>query len=157
MGMATGGGITASSELGRGAAFIVTLPAAQTCYGENLMTQSNILIIEDDRKLAEIYSVALQSVGFETKVINDGRKVFEALAETLPTIIILDLHLPHVSGLDILQQLQADDRLSDTRIIVATADARAGDMLRDTADLILLKPVSIEQLIGLARRLTQPE
>ncbi|HEX9923679.1 MAG TPA: response regulator [Anaerolineae bacterium] len=121
------------------------------------MTQTNILIIEDDRKLAEIYSVALQSVGFETKIVNDGRKVFEALAEQLPGIIILDLHLPHVSGLDILNQLQADERLNDTRIIVATADARAGDMLRDTADLILLKPVSIEQLISLARRLTQPE
>jgi two-component system, cell cycle response regulator DivK len=121
------------------------------------MTQTNILIIEDDRKLAEIYSVALQSVGFETKVVNDGRKVFEALADTLPAIIILDLHLPHVSGLDILQQLQADDQLKDTHIIVATADARAGDMLRDTADLILLKPVSIEQLIGLAKRLTQPK
>jgi two-component system cell cycle response regulator DivK len=121
------------------------------------MTQTNILIIEDDRKLAEIYSVALQSVGFETRVVNDGRKVFEALTEVLPNIIILDLHLPYVSGLDILEQLQADKRLKDTRIIVATADARAGDMLRDTADLILLKPVSIDQLIGLATRLSQSE
>ena len=121
------------------------------------MTQTNILIIEDDRKLAEIYSVALQSAGFETKVVNDGRKVFEALAEELPSIIILDLHLPHVSGLDILQQLQADERFNGIRIIVATADARAGDMLRDTADLILLKPISIDQLISLANRLSQPE
>jgi two-component system cell cycle response regulator DivK len=121
------------------------------------MTQTHILIIEDDRKLAEIYSVALQSVGFETKVVNDGRKVFEALTGELPRIIILDLHLPHVSGLDILRQLQADDRLRATRIIVATADARAGDMLRDTADLILLKPVSIDQLISLANRLSQPD
>jgi CheY-like chemotaxis protein len=68
-------------------------------------------------------------------------------------IIVLDLHLPHVSGKEILKQIQADERLKNTRVIVATADARTGEMLHKTADLVLLKPVSINQLIGLANRL----
>lgn len=117
------------------------------------MSQTYALIIEDDRKQADIFALALQTADFKTKVITDGQKALEALTTESPDIIVLDLHLPHVSGTEILKHIQADERLKSTRVIVTTADAQVGELLHKTADLVLLKPVSIDQLIGLANRL----
>ena len=63
---------------------------------------------------------------------------------------MLDLHLPHVSGPDILRHIRVDARLTETRVIVATAHARIAESIRREADLVLLKPISFSQLRDLA-------
>jgi len=63
------------------------------------------------------------------------------------------MHLPHVSGKQILGQIQADERFAQTRVIIATADALIAEDLRDDTDLVLLKPVSVTQLRDMASRL----
>lgn len=110
------------------------------------------LIIEDEPKLAEIFSLALRK-DFEIQVVNDGQSALDRLAEIIPAIILLDLHLPQVSGEDILRHIKADERLSQSRVIVTTADALMAEGLRDEADIILLKPISVSQLSDLANRL----
>lgn len=117
------------------------------------MTNSLALIIEDDPKLAHIFSLALQSVQFETEIIQDGEDALNRLAEITPAVVVLDLHLPRVSGRDILRQIRADERLAKTRIMIATADALMAEKLRGEADLVLLKPISVGQLRDLAQRL----
>jgi CheY-like chemotaxis protein len=119
------------------------------------MTKPLALIVEDDRKLADIFSITLRS-DFEVVVATDGQTALDRLAELVPDLIILDIHLPHVSGLDILRQIRADQRLAATRVIVATADGLRGVDLQGMADLTLLKPVSPMQLHNLAMRL-RPE
>ena len=68
----------------------------------------------------------------------------------MPDVVVLDLHLPRVAGMDILHQIRADERLTGTRVIVATAHPRMAESLRDEADLVLLKPISFSQLRDLA-------
>ncbi len=111
------------------------------------------LIIEDDIPHANLFSEALQKAGFEIEVIRDGQVAISRLAEITPALVVLDLHLPHVSGADILKHIRADARLAKTRVVVASADPQMASMLRDKADLVLIKPISYFQLKELAVRM----
>jgi len=111
------------------------------------------LIIEDDEFLSEIFSKALQSAEFETEVIRDGQFAMTRLGETTPDVVVLDLHLPHVSGRDILRHIRSTPHLTATRVMVATADPLMAEFLRDEANLVLIKPISFTQMRELAMRL----
>lgn len=112
------------------------------------------LVVEDDTDLSTIFASALKSAGFEeVEVINDGGKALARLAEIIPHIVILDLHLPHLSGANALRQIHADRRLIDTRVVICTADAAMANELSKQADLVLLKPVMFSQMRDLAIRL----
>lgn len=111
------------------------------------------MIIEDDPKLATIFSTAFERADFQTEIIQDGRLATERLAASIPEIVILDLHLPFVSGTDLLSQIRADERLAGTQVIVVTADFFKAEALRDKADLVLVKPIGFIQLQNLANNL----
>jgi two-component system phosphate regulon response regulator PhoB len=111
------------------------------------------VIIEDDEFLVEIFSKALQAAEFQIEVIHDGQAALHRLNQITPNIIILDLHLPCVSGQDILRHIRAAAHLSQTRVMIATADHLTAELLRSQADLVLLKPVSFSQVRDLANRL----
>ena len=117
------------------------------------MAKPFVLIVEDDPKLSDIFSVSLQSVGFDTEMIADGKVAISRLTEIVPTIVLLDLNLPGASGQEVLKNIRADERLDKTRVILATADAGLADMIRHEADFVLLKPISPLQLRELASRL----
>lgn len=116
------------------------------------MSNPLALIVEDEQVLAEIFSIALQGAGFTTESVLDGQAAMDRLAEISPALVVLDLHLPGVSGPEILRRIRADDRLAQTRLIIVTADASKADSLQGEADLILLKPVGVSQLRDLAAR-----
>jgi two-component system cell cycle response regulator DivK len=112
------------------------------------------LIIEDDEDLAEIFAEALRGVGFEVEQVADGKAAQERIrGEALPYLVLLDMHLPHISGADLLVEMKSDDRFSDTTIIITTADARMGESYGDQADFVLIKPISFVQLRDLTARL----
>lgn len=111
------------------------------------------LIVEDDNDLAIIFSMALQEAGFETQIVRAGDTALMWLSSSIPEIVVLDLHLPRVSGDTILKQIRADARLANTKVIITTADPRMAETLEDKADLVLLKPVGFSQLRDLATRL----
>ncbi len=117
------------------------------------MTKPLALVIEDDPDLSEIFSRTLRSGGFDTETIRDGQDALQRLNGTPPALILLDLHLPHVDGVTILQHIRAREAYAKTAVIVASADARQAEELHIQADLVLLKPVSIDQLRQLAQRL----
>jgi len=110
------------------------------------------LIIEDDAYLSEIYSAALSKAGFKIEVAREGQAARTQLAALLPRLVILDLHLPRVSGKDLLKEIRADQRLANTKIIVVTGDTQAALTVQTEADLVLVKPVSYIQLRDLAVR-----
>ena len=118
------------------------------------MENSNLaLIIEDEDDLAEIFSEALAAAGYETQTVNDGNQALAELEKITPGIIILDLHLPGVDGGKILNSIQADERLENTRVVVTSADAAFADALRDQVDMVLLKPITFSQLRDITSRL----
>ena len=117
------------------------------------MNKQFALIIEDDDGQSIIFSEALKAGGFETEIIRDGASAIKRLSTTVPKVVVLDMHLPHVAGVDVLRQIRADARLAKTRVIVATADAAMAQEIREQADLVLVKPISFRQLRDLAARM----
>ena len=99
------------------------------------------MIIEDDEYLAKIFTMALEQAKFETETIMRGHTAQIRLKEATPDLVILDLHLPQVSGEELLRQIHNDPRLANTKVMLATADALRAERLRGQADLVLLKPI----------------
>lgn len=119
------------------------------------MTKPLALIVEDDPGLSQIFSMALQD-DFDTEAVSDGYAAQARLAQVVPAVVVLDLHIPGPSGATIFDLLRGDARFAKTRTIVSTADANEAELLRDRADIVLLKPVSPIQLRELASRLFKP-
>ena len=114
------------------------------------------IIIEDDKNTADIFSAALETSGFETEIIRDGRVAQDRLNEKVPFLVVLDLHLPNITGDKLLDQLIRDERFEDTFVIIASADARLAkyqQYKKDEKLFTLLKPVSFDQLSFLSARL----
>ncbi len=120
------------------------------------MKESNNLplaiVIEDDPIQADVFANALKMAKFETEVIMDGAEAKLRLTEVKPTIIVLDLHLPSVSGKEILEYIRSTDHLLATPVFLTTADGSLAALLNDSATLTLLKPISFIQLKVLAER-----
>jgi CheY-like chemotaxis protein len=108
------------------------------------------LVIEDNEDQADILSKALQTAGFETEAIHDGDEAVARLAVVVPDLVLLDLHLPGVSGTGILLEIRADPRLVNTRVVIATVEPQMAEVLRDKADRILAKPIEFGELYDLA-------
>lgn len=117
------------------------------------MSGLHALVVEDDQDLARLFAIALEDAGFSTTVMFAGDAALAHLETAVPDLLVLDLYLPHVSGIDILQQIRKDKRFARTRVIVVTAGVRAAEMLQDQADLVLVKPLDFAQLRDLAVRL----
>ena len=109
-------------------------------------------IVEDYEDTVTIFQWALERAGYEVEVAKDGATAQKRLTEIIPDLIVLDLHMPLVTGDILLQQIRSDERLSNTRVFLATADANMAAQLRDQAELVLLKPISLSQLQNLAER-----
>ncbi len=111
------------------------------------------LIIEDDEDLSFIFAEAMRVAGYEPEIIRDGQAALNRLAQVTPAVIVLDLHLPHVAGTDILKQIRSTDQLKKVRVVIATADARLAEQADRQADFVLIKPISFSLLRDLAARL----
>ncbi|VAW43097.1 hypothetical protein MNBD_CHLOROFLEXI01-1749 [hydrothermal vent metagenome] len=116
-------------------------------------TKEKALIIEDDPDLVYIFARALELSGYQTQTVSDGVSALALLEQMVPDIVVLDLHLPEVSGSKILAAIRANKYLANTKVVLATADHLTAESLRDDADLVLLKPISFKQLRDLSGRL----
>lgn len=109
-------------------------------------------IIEDNPDAVEIFRGALERAGYEVNIALDGAVAQKQLDEIVPDLIVLDIHMPHVSGDILLKQIRSDKRLKNSRVFLATADANMASHLRDQAEIVLLKPIGFSQLKDLAER-----
>lgn len=111
------------------------------------------LLVEDDPMLANIFNTCVQKAGFDTIVASDGGKAVALLETITPELFVLDLHVPIYSGDQIIDRIKENRRFDNSRIILATADARMADLLRGRVDFVMDKPVSSRQLLRLIERL----
>jgi diguanylate cyclase (GGDEF)-like protein len=115
------------------------------------------LIIEDDRDVAALFRHVMDLAGFQTEVVFHGQAAIERLSNSQPDITLLDLNLPGVSGNQILESIRKDERLNHTKVVVITAYAHIASGLSIEPELVLLKPISIEQLTTLVDRICLSE
>lgn len=111
------------------------------------------LIVEDDRDIVALFRHVLDVAGYHTEIVLDGKDAMERLGSLTPNIVLLDLQLPRMSGIDILKNMRDDERLKGVPVVVITAYAPYADSLPVEPDLLLLKPVDINQLSNLVQRL----
>jgi two-component system phosphate regulon response regulator PhoB len=114
------------------------------------MVQPRILIIEDERALTEVLTYNLQREGFETIVANDGQEGLRKAQILLPDVILLDLMLPILNGLEVCRELRAGERTRTIPIVMLTAKAEETDQVVGFslgADDYVTKPFSVKVLV----------
>jgi DNA-binding response OmpR family regulator len=125
--------------------------AGKAVYRELNMNQARILVVEDEPSIREVVSLYLSRAGYQVTVVNDGQAALESLSGQLPDLVVLDLMLPEVDGLEITRWLR---ERGDTPIIMLTARREERDRivgLEMGADDYVVKPFSPQELVSRVR------
>ena len=111
----------------------------------------NILVVEDDPDIKELISFNLSNQGHQVFEANNGELGIEKAREKLPDLILLDLMLPGIHGLDVCRIIKADQETKDIPIIMVTAMGQEEDIVKGLetgADDYITKPFSIKVLLA---------
>jgi two-component system, OmpR family, alkaline phosphatase synthesis response regulator PhoP len=111
----------------------------------------NIVIIEDDKDVIDVVRYFLEKEHYRVHVAEDGLTGIELATRISPSLILLDLMLPKMNGLEVCKKLRADGRLSNVPIIMVTAKGEVTDKIRGLeigADDYVTKPFSPHELIA---------
>jgi two-component system phosphate regulon response regulator PhoB len=114
------------------------------------MTRPRILIIEDERALTEVLTYNLQREGYETILAHDGQEGLRKAQTLLPDLILLDLMLPVLNGLEVCRELRSGERTRAIPIVMLTAKAEETDQVVGFslgADDYVTKPFSVKVLL----------
>jgi two-component system, OmpR family, phosphate regulon response regulator PhoB len=114
------------------------------------MSKQTVLIVEDEPSLVEVLSYNLEKEGFEVLTANNGRDGLERARAALPDLVILDLMLPLIDGLQVCAQLRGDARTQGIRVLMLTARSEETDEVvgfNVGADDYVTKPFKVRPLI----------
>lgn len=109
-----------------------------------------VLIVEDDRDLSDVLDFNLRKEGFDTAIALSGARALACLRDSPPDLVVLDLMLPDISGLEVCRSLRADPELRHTPVMVVTARSNESDRLEGLecgADDYIVKPFSVRELV----------
>ena len=110
-----------------------------------------IWYVEDDSAIRDIGMYALDSAGFKTRGFEDGLSCYEALKNEKPDLIILDVMLPNMDGIELLTKIRQSMEYRDIPIILATAKGQEYDRIRGFdlgADDYIVKPFSVMEMVS---------
>ena len=120
---------------------------------ENEAPTGRVLVVEDDQDIADVLRRTLRQEGHEVRSAGDGEQALTAAAEFMPDLVILDLGLPKLDGVEVLRRLRSDD---DVPVLILTARSDLEDRVEglDTgADDYLVKPFERQELLARMRAL----
>ena len=110
---------------------------------------SKIFCVEDDANIRELVLYTLNATGFEAKGFESGTELFERIKEELPDLVLLDIMLPGMDGMEILEILKKD--YNDLPVIMVTAKSDQIDKIKgldNGADDYITKPFDIMELVS---------
>lgn len=113
-----------------------------------------IFCVEDDASIRDIEVYALRSTGFEARGFADGDSFLNALAQETPELVVLDVMLPGMDGLELLRRMKASPALRDIPVVMATAKDAEYDKIQGLdqgADYYLTKPFGVMELVSCVR------
>jgi two-component system response regulator MprA len=117
-----------------------------------LVASGQVLLVDDDRALREAVARALRLEGFEVTLAVDGPEALELAATSPPDMVVLDVAMPSLSGLDVCRRLR--DRGARSSVLMLTAKDAIGDRVAGLdagADDYLVKPFSLDELLARVR------
>ena len=109
-----------------------------------------VLVVEDNELNLKLFCDLLRAHDYETEPVRDGREAVERAHGFGPDLVIMDIQLPHVSGLELIERLKADEALRTIPIMAVTAYAAKGDEERIRAagaEGYVSKPISVMRFI----------
>lgn len=115
-----------------------------------------ILIVEDNELNLKLFCDLLRAHSYAVEPVRDGREAVARARDFAPDLVIMDIQMPHVSGLELIEQLKAEDELRDAPILAVTAYAARGDeeRIRDAgAEGYVSKPISVMKFVEAVRGL----
>jgi CheY-like chemotaxis protein len=117
--------------------------------------RTRVLITEDDKEMARAIERVIRNAGYCAQIAPDGFQASSIVESYCPTLIILDLNMPHMHGLEVLQYLRSDPKYSHIRTLVLSAAGQAAldEALSLGADAAFEKPFENEQLLEAVKRL----
>ena len=113
------------------------------------MANYSLLVVDDEPDIRQLLRIFFERQGFTVYLANDGKVGLAMAQERVPDIILLDIQMPFMSGIEVVQELRADQRFANTPIIALTAYARvhiASDILQAGFDEALYKPLDFSTL-----------
>lgn len=122
--------------------------------------QARILIAEDEPGIAASLEFLLENAGYETQIARDGMAALKIAETSPPDLIVLDLMLPKMSGLEVASAIRANVGGRQPMILMLTARGGTGDVARSRlagVDAYLVKPFSTKELLDSVRRLLATE
>ncbi len=121
---------------------------------------AKLLIVEDNALNIKLFCDLLAAHGHEPEAVTDSRNALDAAREFSPDLVITDIQLPHVSGLDLIRMIRKDDELSNIPIMAVTAYSARGDeeRIRDAgAQAYVSKPISVVRFAETVEQLLKHE
>jgi two-component system cell cycle response regulator DivK len=115
-----------------------------------------ILVVEDNELNLKLFCDLLRAHGYQAEPVRDGREAVERARAFAPDLIVMDIQMPHVSGLELIEQLKGDMELRRTPIMAVTAYAAKGDeeRIREAgAEGYVSKPISVMRFVEAVRAL----
>lgn len=115
-----------------------------------------ILVVEDNELNLKLFCDLLRAHGFEVEPVRDGREALERTRVFMPDLVIMDIQMPHVSGLELIEQMKAEPELKHVPVLAVTAYAARGDeeRIRDSgAEGYVSKPISVVRFVAEVRAL----
>jgi two-component system cell cycle response regulator DivK len=117
-----------------------------------------ILVVEDNELNLKLFCDLLRAHAYEVEPVRDGREALATARSFAPDLIVMDIQMPHISGLELIEQIKADDDLKPIPIMAVTAYAAKGDeeRIRDAgAEGYVSKPISVLRFVEAVRTLLE--
>lgn len=114
-------------------------------------TPKRIVVVEDESDLADLVSYNLRRAGYDVEVARDGSSAIRLVSDLPPDLVVLDLMLPKVTGLEVAREIRTNPKTSGLPILMLTAKAEEGDQvagLQVGADDYVTKPFSMNVLLA---------
>lgn len=119
------------------------------------MEKSKVLIVEDNELNMKLFHDLLEAHGVDTVETRDGKGVLELAREHKPDLILMDIQLPEISGLDVTKALKADEELKSIPVIAVTAFAMKGDeqkIREGGCEDYISKPISVTHFLEVIQK-----
>ena len=117
-----------------------------------------ILVVEDNELNLKLFCDLLRAHAYVAEPVRDGREAVDRARAFAPDLIVMDIQMPHISGLELIEQIKADDELRPIPIMAVTAYAAKGDeeRIRDAgAEGYVSKPISVMKFVAAVRGLLE--
>ncbi len=113
------------------------------------MAKEKILIVDDEADIAEVLGDRLAASGFDVRVVHNARACYAAVAEEAPDLILLDIQMPEISGMEALAELKIHyPKIPILMVSASTVREAAREAMEKGAEGFLLKPFEPEELMG---------